>query len=130
MGSPHIPEPSPAPEPPRTCRAPAVLPPELVLDARDAEGHAPETLMAIQTRLTCELEAHQDTPHAALVRLLPAPHGENLWTHWTDGLAPEQITALPDCTETNGAPSGRDDVCFLYRDHPGRCSFAIDAPGP
>ncbi|MFE9659643.1 hypothetical protein [Streptomyces sp. NPDC005955] len=112
---------------PLMCGAIQSLPPTLVLDALTAASVDDESI-DVMTDLRCEVEKDHPGLHAAVVRLLYGSRPETVWTQWVDWRAPAGVLVLGDCPGERRVPSGRDDWCGLFVDHPGRCSFDLVDP--
>ncbi|MFD5557030.1 hypothetical protein ACFWIA_24720 [Streptomyces sp. NPDC127068] len=112
---------------PLICGAVQSLPPTLVLDALTAASVGDEPV-DVMTDLRCEVEKDHPALHAGVVRLLYGSRPETVWTQWVDWRAPARVLVLGDCPGERRVPSGRDDWCGLFVDHPGRCSFDLVDP--
>jgi hypothetical protein len=110
----------------RECGATACLPPTLAVLAtrhlRQTTTHLGEP--AVENELQCFLEEHSDGDHYGLVAdtLFDAP---DLWVTWSDQNPPAALTHIAACTRDNGQEGGRQEVCSLFRHHPGRCTFDL-----
>ncbi|WP_329176318.1 hypothetical protein [Streptomyces sp. NBC_01477] len=103
------------------CGALTDLPAALQDAARtQAEGAEPGD---VESKLRCVLQAHVAGDHQALVRELADSKDSSLWTAWSDGQDPDELSVRSDC------PARRaDEACCSFAHHPGSHTYDVTDP--
>lgn len=112
--------PAPTRTRPRTCGA--RIP---VSEALRTQAHADRCSVPgiAHSSIMCVLAEHSRDGHWGIARQFDTPQAGAVWATWTDDEVPRCL-AKETCPRTGPTPQ---DTCALFSDHPGICSFSLDA---
>jgi hypothetical protein len=85
-----------------------------------AEGADPDD---VESKLHCVLQSHVGGDHQALVHELANSKDGSLWTAWSDGQHPAELSVRSDC-----AARRADDACCSFAHHPGSHTYDLTDP--
>lgn len=77
----------------------------------------------VESKLRCILQAHVAGDHQALVRELAGAKNGALWTAWSDGQDPAELTVRSDCPVRRA-----EEACCSFAHHPGSHSYDVTDP--
>jgi hypothetical protein len=85
-----------------------------------AEGADPGD---VESTLRCVLQSHVASDHQALVRELADSKDGSLWTAWSEGQDPAELSVRSGC-----AARRADEACCSFADHPGSHTYELTDP--